>query len=94
MNRNPIEGDVVKIGRSQLLVIKAGMNVSKDDLRNDSYSCYNFHTIKDTDCGKPNPKVKIYTLTGGSMSGDNMIDLNEIELVKSVKVKKSISYSY
>jgi hypothetical protein len=89
MKRYPTKGDVLKIKKSQYLVVDC------HDLSGDRSRCYQINTIKDTDCGKPNPKINVFLLTTeDSSENDQLIKLDDIQLIKSVKIKQSIIYSY
>ena len=98
MKAQPKKGDVIRIrGSNPVLVINANMVKEYDGARNDTvpYACYQFVTIPlPTRDGLVNPTEKTWTLTGGSMSGPNLIDLEKIEKVARVTVFKYVETRY
>lgn len=98
MHRNPVVGDVIRIGKSKIdwLVVYSQREREDDTLRNDYYQCDVFHVInlEMATSRVANPKVRKYQLPGGSMTQYSELKLEHLELVKQVKVKEYHEISY
>lgn len=82
MNRMPVAGDVVVIGRREMIVVQnAVTEMSKTHV---------FHAIKRDDLGKINPKEFYFYVAVGMASVEDKyepIGLNEIGFIEQVKLK-------
>lgn len=105
MNRNPVKGDIITIGKGQteLLVVHDEMATSHDALRGDSYWANVFdvvptHVLGDTRAGvtrvvPDNAKVTRY-MTDGCMNAGKKVDRGDIRLVGSCKFKAIVTTEY
>lgn len=85
MNRAPVEGDVIVIGRTELVVIMAQ--------RTEPTKAYVFCSIKRDDLGKVNAKQIWYQLIGGSLLHKE-VSLNEIGFIEQIKLKTKTEVTY
>lgn len=85
MNRAPVEGDVIVVGRQERVVIFAQ--------RNEPMKNYVFLTIKRDDLGKVNPKQEWFQLIGG-ISQHKEVALTEVGFIEQIKLKVKTEITY
>lgn len=89
MNRMPVAGDIIVIGRRELAVV---FNTTTETLKT-----HVFHAIKRDDLGKVNPKEFHYYVSIGLATVDDKyepIGLNEINFIEQIKLKNKVEVTY
>lgn len=87
MNRNPETGDVVKINKKEMIVVKSYERV--DEAHDGPYYAYVFETIPYAVGTITAPKITERSLKTGSIYVGKRIALEDIDLISRVEVMAS-----
>lgn len=90
MNRVPVVGDVVVINRVERIVIMSGTrSVGSSNI----VVGYIINTIKRTDLGKANAKIKSITIgLMPHLTEEHDVLLSEIGFIEQIKLKTEVTY--
>lgn len=94
MNRLPIEGDVLKVGRKELVVVES--RAIHEQAYDGTYHGWYFDTIDRAKLGTPNPKTRPFFINNMSMGRGNAegVTVAELTFVEQLKLKKSVVTTY
>lgn len=93
MNRVPMKGDIISIGRNELLVLDSRRDTSGAG-EMERTNGFIFDVMKRDDLGKANPKTKTYYIPHYSNDfWSNQIKLTEIVFHEQIKLKTTITYT-
>lgn len=90
MNRRPVIGDCIRISGKRTDFVVVDTTIIHDEF----YDVFLFSTIRETDVGKPNPKVTVWQTEGiGCDQYGTAIRQSDITFVRQSKLKKTVTYT-